>query len=494
MRTIKVFSRNQGPVQGNPTWLLIVWLATWTAIGQTDSGSEKLVTRTTSLGKVPLATGAASPAVSQDNRHIAFPVMRGGKWCVTLDGVPGKPYAKVAGLRFSPDGKRLAFVATKDSQREVVVVNGEEGKDFGMADSQSLLFSPDSQRLAYVAGAPDSVKQFVVLDGKEGSEFDMMCGGGAGRVLLFFSPDSQQLAYGGARKTGEGHFVSSVVVEGRERKGYELKPDVVPILKGFSPDSRRLAWLQYGEGKGQMVVDGKPDKEFDTVSHYFAFSPDGKRTAYFAQRAGKWMAVVDGQERAGFKALGDAPPLFSPDSRRLAYIAKRGDKDLVMLEGKEGAEYDGVGSRSLRFSPDSQHFAYMAHQGEKHFVVRDGQEGKAYDRLHAAIFFSPDSRHLAYFIQQGEHSRLVLDDKEYDEYEGLADNWHCFSPDSVHLAYGAVRGGKLVLVLDGREVGDYQGNLGTLAFDGPRLLRGIVSRIAENFAWEFARLEVEITP
>ena len=87
-----------------------------------------------------------------------------------------------------------------------------------------------------------------------------------------------------------------------------------------------------------------------------------------------------------------------------------------------------------------------------------------------------------------------MDDKECKEYDGMANNWACFSPDSRHLAYGASRGRKLVLMVNEQELGEYEGNLGTLAFDGPNLLRGVATRIDETFNWEIVRVVIEITP
>lgn len=186
--------------------------------------------------------------------------------------------------------------------------------------------------------------------------------------------------------------------------------------------------------------------------------------------------------------------LFSGDGRRLAYIAIRENKYFVVLDGQESKEYDGVNLHSLRFSRDGKHFAYVAVRDRKHFVVRDVQEGKAYDGGLDTIFFSPDDRHLAYAVETGAHTRWVLDDRECREYDSMANNWACFSPDSKHFAYGAIRASKVVLVVDEQELGDYYGNLGTLGFDGPGLLRGVASRMDEKFDLEIVRLEVEMLP
>ena len=125
-------------------------------------------------------------------------------------------------------------------------------------------------------------------------------------------------------------------------------------------------------------------------------------------------------------------------------------------------------------------------------MVRDGKESVGYADLPAAMFFSPDSQHLAYVAVSDGRTRFVMDDKAGKEYDGSADKWACFSPDSKHLAYGSVRDRKLVVVVDGEEIGTYEGNLGTLTFDGPNLLRGVVSRLDEMFNFEIVRLEIVV--
>jgi len=71
-------------------WLLLVGLLN--AAPQSNTGNVRLITKETSLGKVPLMAVMKEFLVSPDCRHIAFPVRRGGKWTVCLDGVEGEKY------------------------------------------------------------------------------------------------------------------------------------------------------------------------------------------------------------------------------------------------------------------------------------------------------------------------------------------------------------------------------------------------------------------
>jgi Tol biopolymer transport system component len=135
---------------------------------------------------------------------------------VMLDGQRGPEYEVIgcwepsvlgAGSPlFSPDSKRLAYMAARSEKQWVFVVDGVEGEPFdGFPIGQFLpgsrernLFSPDSRRIAYAAGRGD--KMHVVVDGKLSPLYET-----AGLEILF-SPDSQHIAYS-VKEKGRTHLV-----------------------------------------------------------------------------------------------------------------------------------------------------------------------------------------------------------------------------------------------------------------------------------------------
>ncbi len=165
--------------------------------------------------------------------------------------------------------------------------------------ARSLVVSPDSKRVAYVAQR--GVKLLVVVDGEEGKEYDDI-----GEDTLIFSPDSKRVAYRAQR--GEKQLV---VVDGVEGKEYDRV--YTPI---FSPDSKRVAYGAIRGEKQLVVVDGVEGKEYEGVDTPI-FSPDSKRVAYGARQSKKWMVVVDGEEGKeydgflrGSKLVFDSPKLL----------------------------------------------------------------------------------------------------------------------------------------------------------------------------------------
>jgi hypothetical protein len=78
--------------------------------------------------------------------------------------------------------------------RQFVVVDGIEGKQYDSIGEGTLVFSPDSRRVAYAAQAAN--KWFVVVDGSEGKGYDSILGEG----IIFDSSNS--FHYFATRGTG----------------------------------------------------------------------------------------------------------------------------------------------------------------------------------------------------------------------------------------------------------------------------------------------------
>lgn len=202
---------------------------------------------TTRLGTIPKKYKRIISILFSPNGRRATAVVVGPGGCFVIDGTSEtdiqclSPSARgdtlyiVGEPIFSPDGRKLAYVAEKGFQFSAVM-NGKEGKRYGEIDD--LVFSPDSRKLAYVAA--DNGKRFVVLDDKEGIPYDYV-----------WSPT-------------------------------------------FSPDSQKLAFIARRDWKNIVVVmdnnGEKESKSYDWIDS-FAFSPDSQKITYVAQQGGRSLGV-----------------------------------------------------------------------------------------------------------------------------------------------------------------------------------------------------------
>jgi len=205
--------------------------------------------------------GVGPPVFSPDSKRVAFGAGRARNQLVVVDGVEAKEYdgIEAGNLVFSADSKRVAYVAGR-ADKDLVVLDGVEEKEYDGIGARGLVFSPDSKRVAYGAGRPKQLvvmrpvevylagKQLVVVDGVEGKEYDSILKG-----TLVFSADSKRVAY-----VAERYDKDLVVVDGVEGKEYDLAR--APV---FSPDSKRVVYEATRGGKWLVVVDGVEGKEYD---------------------------------------------------------------------------------------------------------------------------------------------------------------------------------------------------------------------------------------
>ena len=118
-------------------------------------------------------TAAADPQISPDGRSIAYvrrsnDVMtdraRSSIWLIDVPTGEQRPLAAGSGShsspRWSPDGKRLAYVSSAEGNSSQLYVrwmdSGQTARITGLADSpQGIAWSPDGRRIAYLMNVPD---------------------------------------------------------------------------------------------------------------------------------------------------------------------------------------------------------------------------------------------------------------------------------------------------------------------------------------------------
>ena len=306
------------------------------------------------------------PVFSLDSKHMAYASFNRAeadrlfveRFFLVLDG-HAEPTSRIFGsfLTLSGDGKRVAYVVDRGNMKYSVVVGGEVGPKYDGA--AGLTFSPDGDRFAYVAGSGD--KGIVVSDGQPGTAYDAVGG-------LTFSPDGNHIVY--AARQGQKWFM---VVDGRPGPDYEAIGGSGAV---FSADGSRFAYSAKKGTNWVVVVEGQPSTEYDGIGS-LVFSPDGKHLAYLVKDGPKLTMILDGQAGAAYDDIGK--PHFSPDGKHIAYLAKRGAKFVVVLDEQPGPDYEAV--RKLAFSPDSGDLAYSAKKGNNWVVVVSGRSGPEYDGI-----------------------------------------------------------------------------------------------------------------
>lgn len=248
---------------------------------------------------------------SYDGRRLAYVFIdTNKKYHLILDEREIAIYGHMEKLTFSPDGKKLAYIARNEDitrpGESFVVVNDTKQKPYKFI--RNLTFSPDGSKLVYSASdGPHVNPEKSVLNGMEGQEYLWI-------FRYVFSPDNSKLAYSAEKKLAGVKNESYVVLNDRvvgiypgeehgEESGYSYIRNFVGDLV-FSPDSKHLAYtvsqsratnsiLNPYEGSEFMVVDGRQKEiSYDDVFNV-AFTPDGKYIRYNAVRGEDILLVVE---------------------------------------------------------------------------------------------------------------------------------------------------------------------------------------------------------
>ena len=346
-----------------------------------------------------------SATISPDGQRLAV-VFKRGAWFLLVDNRESGPYEDISPPLFSPAGNRLAYYAKRD-KRWFAVIDGEEqasitGKFVPWWLVNKIAFSPDSRRVAYVAFT-DNDKGHLVVDGQAWPE----CQNWRGSPVRF-SRDSQHVAV--ACRLPGLFSQTAVFLDGKElaRLGevtsYEFRPGtselaIFGLRHGTAGD---LAILGLGPASGI-----EPGRKFTRVltpngafGPYFAgpyFSEDGAHVAYSVSDIDQVDLYVDGRSvyyRRGSPSLRSLV-LSSDGTRLLAMLLERSRFWIVDLHlgadaaGKwsvlETKEAEALSGADLFLSPSGRHSAYIANHpalraaDNWQAAVLDGQPGPHYD-------------------------------------------------------------------------------------------------------------------
>ncbi|MFZ5903801.1 MAG: S9 family peptidase [Chloroflexota bacterium] len=241
---------------------------------------------------------------------------------------PGGKFAP----RYSPDGTRIAWALDLDGSENfhIVIHDFKTGESRDLTPSvpyaiqPSFAWSPDGKRIAYLADKNGRFDVFVF--DTDGSNDRLLFSPGGPAYQVKWSPDGRHLAVT-AEMEGQNHGTFVVPLDGGEAKRVGGVMDA--HYPAWSPDSKSLAFASNASGWSQIGVYHLDSGEINWLTNGAhnsttpAFAPDGKTLAWVRAVGADTRLEVRRGDGSTHLARTEAgflhPPRFSPDGESVYF-------------------------------------------------------------------------------------------------------------------------------------------------------------------------------
>src|SRR3989338_88464 len=360
----------------------------------------------------------------ENGHRLVFTAKKENKNYVVIDGIEYGPYDQLykgGRLFFSDKGSRIAFIEEENNTFFVIIENIKEGPYNSIKDN--IKFSPDGKRIAYVADGK------AVIDGVKNENYNI-----TNTVVskLTFSPDSTKVAIV-AVNNNDLFFPKSFVYVFDGKKIIKYKEGNGDILNlRFSNDSKQIAYIvdktiSYPYQSEEFVMVGNvKHKTYDRITS-LDFNTTGE-LFYEALENGQYFLVIDNAEQIRhesellpiisgphgnlFYVIGGSIPIIDavPQNNPLEFIPSAEFFFKARFGDKISKSYDSVYSLRPAFSNDGTKVAFIVNELRKEFVVVGDYEGAQYDAIISDMIFSNDDTKLAYATLIGNEIWWIVDD------------------------------------------------------------------------------------
>lgn len=357
-----------------------------------------------------------------------------------LGGTPRKILQDIgSGVTFSPDGRRFAFIRTKQNETVLILANADGSQQRALAARRSPLYyrfegpawSPDGKTIACAAGISGERTGVVEVNVDSGAEREIVRPSwflvekvvwlSDGKTLIISAGDSKA-----TRQLWRVSYPGGEVSQITDGASSYLNPSL-------SADSRVLVAIQNDRFLEVFVASisnsSRPRRltplggKFDSING-FSWTRDD-RILYSSKVSGNsdiWIMQADGREQRQLtmNAHENIFPTVSPDGKQVVFISDRsGSQQLWMMDidgnnqvqlTKDEPAQRGAKSH-LHWSPDSQAILYTLY-GERPTVwkltLNDGRPTQINTSYSYGGTISPDGKLLAYCTPDDKTNQVKL--------------------------------------------------------------------------------------
>lgn len=240
---------------------------------------------------------------SPDGKQFLFTRIHQGKmalWVMAADGtdlkrlLPAHDQPHFDG-HWSPDGRRVVYVFDRlqgtDGKLQINTCTADGSDDRVLVPHQAFeespRFSPDGKLVLWVSTRDGNPELYTVT--ADGKDVARLTRDPAYDLHPAWSPDGQRIAFASGRTGRQKLFVMNADGSGAKRL---TDGDFLDAWPAWSPDGQRIAfvshrtgnydvWLVNADGTGLVNLTAHPGQDTSP-----AWSPDGKRLAFVSTRGG----------------------------------------------------------------------------------------------------------------------------------------------------------------------------------------------------------------
>lgn len=384
------------------------------------------------------------PTLSPDGKIVAYVASKGGQnaiWLKQIDG--GEPFTRMqddsaeTSPLWSPDGGQIAFFSERGGRRGIWAAPalGGDAKMLGSLEARAKLvhWSRDRSTIFFKMGPNLYTLNIGSGEVTKLTNFEQVF-----EHSFSVSPDEKQIAYVDRQNDRSEIWVSGLRNEAPVRVTDDTFDDSSPI---WHADGKRIIYNSTRNGVSQICVVSLASKRqaqlslSDADNRVADISKDGTKILYATTRdeADLWGVPVDGGRE--FQVTSDVGAEFwpdvSPSGDKLAYQSIRrsstGGKLLHSSLVVQGIKLESKVSQMAadgfypKWSPDGTHVAFLLTQSGSHGLWITGADGVgARSVSEGGIMF-------------GGYSVLPYNRQQTQDYQ--------WSADGRTLIYSAIRGG-----------------------------------------------------
>ena len=305
---------------------------------------------------------------------------------------------RIASPRISPDGKQVAFIATRPdwetdkTKQEIDLISVAGGAmrklTFRRKGLAALRWSPDGKKLAFLAKDPETKEVQLFVMPMNGGDAVRITRSKTGVDAYAWSPDGKQFAF-----IAQDTVPNPKAIKHHE-DAFRVTDNNYMVRKAVQPWH---LWVVPSEGgKARQLTKGTFSLGTDQGSMSDpAWSAHGKNIVVCrfpdVWEGNAWHSVLvsvevtSGKTDALVSAQGSTTPVFAPGSTTLAYLRPRnGDQNngFAVYVRKNGKIFDATAAlarniNNFAWLPDGKKMLLMAEKGTREVMWQLSLDGKA---------------------------------------------------------------------------------------------------------------------